>query len=151
TGNPDVKALVVLSSSTSIKFLNLITGAPNAIFLFETEEDIMQWPEFFAPGKTAGERFRRVPVETVLDGIECLKNNASTGPDVNLKRFQDIVDAGFAFINATSGYTNESLERKVSAVIDGRVVLKDTNNSIEDFVIIKGPVPRNYNNPQLLN
>src|SRR3989339_1795340 len=151
TANPDVKALPVLSSSTSIKFLNPITGAPNAVFLFETYEDIMQWPEFFAPGKTSGERFRRVPIETVLDGVECLKNNASTGPDVNLKRFQDIVDAGFAFINATSGYTNESLERKVSAVIDGRVVLKDTNNSTEDFVIIKGPVPRNYDNPQLLN
>ena len=151
TGNPDIKALPVISSSTSIKFLNLISGGPNALFLFETDEDIMQWPEFYAPGKTSGERFRRVPVNTVLDGLECLKNNASTGPDVNLKRFQDIIDAGFAFITATSGYTNESVERKVAEMSEGRYILKDSNNSSQDFVIITGPVPKKYDNPQLNN
>jgi len=151
TGNPDVKALPVISSSTSIKFLNLISGGPNAVFLFETDEDIMQWPEFYAPGKTSGERFRRVPVNTVLDGLECLKNNATTGPDVNLKRFQDIIDAGFAFITATSGYTNESVERKVGEIVEGRYILKDSNNSSQDFVIITGPVPKKYDIPQLNN
>jgi hypothetical protein len=151
TGNPDVKALPVISSSTSIKFFNLITGGPNAVFLFETDEDIMSWPELYAPGKSTGERFRRVPVSVVLDGVELLKNNSGTGPDVNLKRFQNIVDAGFAFINASSGYTNESLERRVSGTIDGRLMLKDTNNSTQDFVIINGPVPRNYLNPLLIN
>ena len=151
TGNPDVKALPVISSSTSIKFLNLISGGPNAVFLFDTDEDIMQWPEFYAPGKTSGERFRRVPVNTVLDGLECLKNNATTGPDVNLKRFQDIIDAGFAFITATSGYTNESVERKVGEIVEGRYILKDSNNSSQDFVIITGPVPKKYDIPQLNN
>lgn len=151
TGNPDVKALPVISSSTSIKFLNLISGGPNAVFLFETDEDILQWPEFYAPGKTSGERFRRVPVNTVLDGLECLKNNATTGPDVNLKRFQDIIDAGFAFITATSGYTNESVERKVGEIVEGRYILKDSNNSSQDFVIITGPVPKKYDIPQLNN
>ena len=91
----------------------MITGAPNAVFIFETDEDIMQWPEYFAPGRTSGERFRRVPISTVLDGVECLKNNAGTGP--------------------------------------GRIVLKDSNNSTQDFVIVSGPVPRNYDNPLLLN
>ncbi len=151
TGNPDVKALPVISSSTTIKFFNLITGGPNAVFLFETDEDIMSWPEQFAPGKSAGERFRRIPVSVVLDGVEFLKNSSGTGPDLNLKRFQDIVDAGFAFINASSGYTNESLERKISGVVDGRLMLRDSNNSTQDFVIISGPVPRNYENPLLFN
>ncbi|MHC1778606.1 MAG: DUF4876 domain-containing protein [Bacteroidales bacterium] len=151
TGNPDIKALPVISSSTSIKFLNLISGGPNAIFIFETDEDIMQWPEFYTPGKTSGERFRRVPVNTVLDGLECLKNSATTGPDVNLKRFQDIIDAGFAFITATSGYTNESVERKVGEIVEGRYILKDSNNSSQDFVIITGPVPKRYDNPQINN
>ncbi len=151
TGNPDVKALPVISSSTSIKFFNLITGAPNAVFIFETEEDITEWPEYFAPGKTSGERFRRVPVSTVLDGVECLKNSAVTGPDINLKRFQDIVDAGFAFINASAGYVNESIERKINSSENGRIILKDSNNSTQDFVIVSGPEPRKYDNPLLLN
>ncbi len=150
-GNPDVKALPIISNSTSIRYLNLLSGAPNAIFLFDTEEDIFQWDEVFAPGKTTGERFRKVPVSTVLDGVEALKNNAVSGPDLNLKRFQDIVDAGFVMINATSGYTNESLERKISSMDGDRIILKDSNNSSDDFVVIQGPEPRKYDHPQLLN
>lgn len=151
TGNPEVKALPVVSSSSPIKFLNLLSNGSNAIFIFETDQDIMEWPEVFAPGKTSGERFRKVPVSVVLDGVESLVNNATTGPDVNLKRFQDIVDAGFGYINATSGYTNESLERKISSIEGERVVLQDSNNSTADFVIITGPTPRKYDHPQLLN
>jgi hypothetical protein len=150
-GNPDVKALPIVSNSTSIRYFNLLSGAPNALFLFETDEDILEWQEVYAPGKTSGERFRKVPVSTVLDGVEALKNNAVTGPDINLKRFQDIVDAGFVMINATSGYTNESLERKISSMDGDRIILKDSNNSTDDFVLIQGPEPRNYDHPQLLN
>ncbi|MDD4618791.1 MAG: DUF4876 domain-containing protein [Bacteroidales bacterium] len=151
TGNPDVKALPVISSSVPLKFLNLISGGPNALFLFETDEDIFTWQEVFAPGKTSGERFRKVPVSTVIDGVEALKNSASTGPDINLKRFQDIVDAGYVFINGISGYTNESVERKISEIDNGRIILQDSNNSLDDFEIISGPEPRNYDNQQLLN
>lgn len=150
-GNPDVKALPIVSNSTAIRYLNLLSGAPNAIFLFETDEDILQWQEVYAPGKTTGERFRKVPVSTVLDGVEALKNSAVTGPDINLKRFQDIIDAGFVMINAISGYTNESLERKISSIDGDRIILKDSNNSTDDFVLIQGPEPRNYDHPQLLN
>ncbi len=151
TGNPDVKALPVVSSSLSIKFFNMLSGGGNGVFIFETDEDIFSWPEFYAPGKTSGERFRRVPVSVVLDGVECLKNSAGTGPDVNLKRLPDIVDAGYSFVNATSGYTHESIERKVNRVIDGRVTLKDSNNSIQDFVISTDPTPKKYDKPELNN
>lgn len=150
-GNPDVKALTILSNSLTIKFFNLMTGGGNAVFIFETDEDILSWPQYYAPGKTSGERFRRVPVSVVLDGVECLKNNTSTGPDINLKRFQAIVDAGFAFTNATSGYTHESIERKVNTIEGTRVILKDVNNSTEDFVITLDPTPRKYDKPELLN
>ncbi len=150
-GNPDVKALNILSNSLTIKFLNLMTGGGNAVFIFETDEDILEWPQYYAPGKTSGERFRRVPITVVLDGVECLKNNAATGPDINLKRFQSLVDAGFAFTNATTGYTHESIERKVSTTENGRVILKDINNSTEDFVITLDPTPRKYDKPELLN
>ncbi len=149
-GNPDVKALPMHSSSTALKFLNLLSGGSNSIFIFETDENVLDWPEYYAPGKSSGERFRRVPVETVIDGVEALKNSAGTGPDITLKRLHDIVDAGFTTITATSGYVNESLERKVSRIEDGRYILQDTNNSIEDFVIINGPTPRKYDHPQLL-
>ena len=151
TGNPEVKSLPVISSSVSINFFNLLSNGSNAVFIFETEQNILEWPEVYAPGKTSGERFRKVPINTVIDGVESLQNNATTGPDVNLKRFQDIIDAGFCHINATSGYTNESLERKVIGIDGERIVLKDSNNSTADFVIINGPTPKKYDHPQLLN
>lgn len=151
TGNPDIKALPIVSNSLSIKFFNMISSGGNAVFLFETSDDILLWPEVFAPGKTSGERFRKVPVSVVLDGVECLRNSSTTGPDINLKRFQDIVDAGFKFTNATSGYTHESLERKVSSVSDGRIILQDINNSTQDFVVLQDPTPRKYDKSGLIN
>ncbi len=151
TGNPDIKALPVYSSSTALKFFNLIAGGPNALFLFETDEEVLEWPEFYTPGSSVGERFRRVPVSTVIDGVEVLKNNAGTGPNLSLKRLQPFIDAGFTYISATSGYVNESVERKVSTISNGRIILQDTNNSTNDFVVISGPVPGKYDHPQLTN
>ena len=151
TGNPDIKALPIVSNSLSIKFFNMIASGGNAVFLFETTDDILLWPEVFAPGKTSGERFRKVPVSVVLDGAECLRNSSTTGPDINLKRFQDIVDAGFTFTNATSGNTHESLERKVSSVSEGRIILQDINNSTQDFVVLLDPTPRKYDKSGLIN
>ncbi len=151
SGNPDVKALPLVSNSTTVKFLNLLTGGGNGVFLFETSEDIMTWPEVYAPGKTSGERFRKIPTTSVLDGVECLKNNVGTGPDVNLKRLQFIIDAGYTFVNTTSGYTHESLERKVVSTINGVVKIKDSNNSTEDFVITLDPTPKKYDKPELIN
>lgn len=151
SGNPDVKALPIISNSLSgIKFFNLLGSGGNGVFIFETTEDILSWPEVYAPGKTSGERFRRVPVDVVIDGVECLKNNASTGPDINTKRLHFVVDAGYTFVNATSGYTHESVERKV-IIRDGVIKLKDSNNSIEDFVISLDPTPRKYDKPELNN
>jgi hypothetical protein len=150
-GNPAIKALPMYSSSTSLNFFNLITGGPNGVFLFETDENVLEWPEFYTPGSSTGERFRRVPVETVIDGVEILKNEAANGPNIDLKRLQNSIDAGFTFISATSGYVNESVERKVCKIGDGRVYLQDTNNSIEDFTLISAPKPKDYDNPQLLN
>lgn len=149
-GNPAIKALPVISSSTSLRFFNLLTGAPNAIFLFETDEDVLEWPEFYTPGMSSGERFRRVPVETVIDGVEALRNSAGSGPDPSQKRLHNFIDAGFTFITATSGYVNESVERRVSRIEDGRVILQDTNNSSVDFEVISGPAPRKYDHPELL-
>jgi hypothetical protein len=150
-GNPAIKSLPMYSSSTALKFFNLIAGGPNAIFLFETDEDVLEWPEFYRPGMSAGERFRRVPAVTVIDGVEALKNDAGTGPNISLKRLQNFIDAGYSYINATGGYINQSIERKVSHIVDGRIVLKDTNNSIQDFVVINGPTPRKYDHQELHN
>lgn len=150
-GNPDVLSLPMYSSSTATKFFNLLTGAPNGVFLFETDEDVLSWPEVNVPGSSSSERFRQIPVGTVIDGVEALKNETVNGPNVGLKRLQNFIDAGFVCISASTGYVNESVERKVCKLGNNRVYLQDTNNSSEDFVVINGPTPRDYQNPNLLN
>ena len=142
SGNPDVPMLPLVSNSTNI--LNLISGGLNAVVLFETDEDVLAWPEVYQRGKTSGEMFRRMHRKFVTDGVECLRKPAQTAPDVNTKRLQGDIDAGYIVITAVNGYNHESVERKVARFEGGRYYLTDTNNSSADFVVCTDPTPRKY-------
>ena len=144
SGNPDVPMLPIISNSTKIQYLNLLNGGPNAVILFETDEDVLSWPEVYQRGKTSGEMFRRIHKSVVIDGVECLKKPAQTDPDVNTKRLQAEIDAGYVTITAINGYNHESVDRKVSRYENGRYYLSDTNNTSADFVVCTDPTPRKY-------
>ena len=144
SGNPDVPMLPIISNSTKIQTLNLLSGGPNAVVLFETDEDVLSWPEVYQRGKTSGEMFRRIHKSVVIDGVECLKKPAQTDPDVNTKRLQQEIDAGYITITAINGNNHESVDRKVSRYENGRYYLTDTNNSSADFVVCTDPTPQKY-------
>ena len=144
SGNPDVPMLPIISNSTKIQTLNLLNGGPNAVVLFETDEDVLSWPEVYQRGKTSGELFRRIHKSVVIDGVECLKKPAQTDPDVNTKRLQQDIDAGYITITAINGYNHESVDRKVSRYENGRYYLTDTNNTSADFVVCTDPTPQKY-------
>ena len=144
SGNPDVPMLQIISNSTTIAYFNLLSGGPNAVVLFETDEDVLSWPEVYQIGKTSGEMFRKVPKGVITDGVECLKKPAQTDPDVNTKRLQQDIDAGYITITAVNGYNHESVERRVSRYENGRYYLTDTNNSSADFVVCTDTTPRKY-------
>ena len=144
SGNPDVPMLPIISNSTKIQTLNLLSGGPNAVVLFETDKDVLSWPEVYQRGKTSGEMFRRIHKSVVIDGVECLKKPAQTDPDVNTKRLQAEIDAGYITITAINGNNHESVDRKVSRYENGRYYLTDTNNSSADFVVCTDPTPRKY-------
>ena len=144
SGNPDVPMLPIISNSTKIQTLNLISGGPNAVVLFETDEDVLSWPEVYQRGKTSGEMFRRIHKSVVIDGVECLKKPAQTDPDVNTKRLQAEIDAGYITITAINGNNHESVDRKVSRYENGRYYLTDTNNTSADFVVCTDPTPQKY-------
>ena len=150
SGNPDVPMLPLISNSTTIQALNLLNGGPNAVVLFETDEDVLSWPEVYQRGKTSGEMFRRIHKSVVTDGVECLKKPAQTAPDVNSKRLQQDIDAGYAVLTSVNGYNHESVERKVSRFEGGRYYLQDTNNSSTDFVVCTDPTPKKYDKEGLL-
>ena len=145
SGNPDVRRLPLISNSTSIQYFNLLSGGPNGVYLFATDEDVVNdWPEVYQIGKVSGERFRRMHKSVVLDGVECLKKPAQSAPDVDTKRFPSEIDAGYITINAVNGYNCQSVERRVSRFENGRYYLVDTNNSSSDFVTSNDPTPGKY-------
>ncbi|MBQ7622817.1 MAG: DUF4876 domain-containing protein [Bacteroidales bacterium] len=144
SGNPDVPMLPLITNSTSVQYFNLLSGGPNAVVLFETNEDVTLWPQVYQRGKTSGELFLRIHKSVVTDGVECLKKPAQTAPDVNTKRLQQDIDAGYAVITSVNGYNHESLDRKVSRSEGGRYYLSDTNNSSADFVVCTDPTPLKY-------
>ena len=145
SGNPDVPMLpLIFNSYAGLLEFNLIAGGPNAVVLVETTEDPAGWKQVYQRGKTSGRLFLRMHKKWVSDGVECLKKPAQSAPDVNTKRLQADVDAGYQTITSVNGYNNESVERKVSRSEGGRVFLKDTNNSSVDFVVLTDPTPRKY-------
>ena len=62
--------------------------------------------------------------------------------------FRSEIDAGFTSVNSVNGKSGEKLVRKTLVVMpDGRKILKDTNNSANDFECTTSISPRNYLEP----
>lgn len=146
TNNPNVPELQLIYSTYSlISQLNMVQSGPCSVIIFSTSEDVLNWPTVYAYGKTKGLLFMKIPTSSVIDGVDILIKKAQTGIDVNTKRLFDYIDAGYTNINATSGYNGEVVYRKVeSTANDGRKILKDTNNSQNDFDVTTDINPREY-------
>ena len=146
TNNPNVPELqLVYSTYSLISQLNMVQSGPCSVIIFSTSEDVLNWPTAYAYGKTKGSLFMKIPTSSVIDGVDILAKKAQTGVDVNTKRLFDYIDAGYTNINATSGYNGEVVYRKIeSTATDGRKILKDTNNSQNDFDVTTDINPREY-------
>lgn len=151
--NADVTALELIhtaykSSQSTIFNMNLMEGGPTSLIIFSTTEDVSQWPTVMPYGLTTSTRFyMEVPVDCVLDGVEILKhrNNFDAGANINEKRLFADIDAGFISVNSINGRAGEKLVRKTLTVMpDGRKMLKDTNNSTNDFICTVQVNPREY-------
>lgn len=154
--NADIPALELIhtaykTSQSTIYNMNLLEGGPTSLVIFRTDEDVTQWKTVRPYGSTTLDRFYlEVPVGCVLDGAEILKhrNNIEAGANINEKRLFAEIDAGFTSVNSVNGKSGEKLVRKTLVVMpDGRKILKDTNNSANDFECTTSISPRNYLEP----
>lgn len=137
TDNPDVPNMVVdyFHIRTTFDWFPTVFGPSYAIF---RHDDIASLPRVREPGSTRDDTYPQVPVSSVIDAIDCVRN-ASVG---HFKRLPSNVDAGFQY--CTNSYTGEALRRKVKTEINGRKVLQDTNNSTNDFERINPPTPKGW-------
>lgn len=143
--NPAVPAMEMIYqiyNGTSV--MNILQSGPVGVVIFRTEADVKSWPKTYAYGKTAGNQWVLCPKRLVLDGMEALRNSSS-GIDVKTKRLYSTIDAGYTYINATTGWNGEVVYRKtLKTESDGRKILADTNNSSSDFKVSNSIKPRQY-------
>ena len=139
---PAMEMIYQIYNGTSV--MNLVQSGPMGVVIFRTDDDVASWQKVYPYGKTAGNQWVLCPVRHILDGMEALRNSSS-GIDVKTKRLNDKIDAGYTYINATSGWNGETVYRKtMKRAADGHKILVDTNNSSNDFNVSQSIKPREY-------
>lgn len=137
TDNPDVPNMQIIHFGTATAFDWVPSVFGPSIVIFK-HADPANLPQELEPGGSATRTYPKVPVENVIDGVDCIRNASVS----HFKRLPVSVDAGFQ--HATNSYTGESIRRKVKTEVNGRKVLHDTNNSTNDFELLSTPTPKGW-------
>jgi len=108
-----------------------------------TDAEVAAWKKVAAPKAPTGTLFLQIPKSYIIDGIDITDKEQKAPKD-----FPADIDASRTFIVNAAGqaegtFTGLSVIRKTKEMINGRVVLQDTNNSANDFVTMKAN-PRGY-------
>lgn len=90
------------------------------------------------PFDNTGQTLLKLPVKNILDAFEALAN-ATSG---KYKRIPKNIDAGFQYCNGI--FNGRSCRRITDDVVNGRRILRDTNNSSDDFEVITFPTPKSF-------
>lgn len=128
--NPSIPNMIKIYQSAGNDWL--IGGEQGAIVIAKMPIDSLKW---------FGDQLL-IPYRYVLDGVEYLKDPMK----LENKILNHSIDGG-----GTGGiqfYTGKSMER-IALNVEGRMVLKDDNNSSVDFVVINKPTPEfHYTKPK---
>jgi len=113
------------------------------IFNGQDREAVTTLPDYYAPSLTApgnnASKYKQLPIDWILDGVEVQPNVSA---DQIPKKLDANIDAGY--IHVTDGsYSSQAVIRKTSGMSSGRKVLQDSNNSSNDFTVIKAN-PRGF-------
>ncbi|MCX2476453.1 DUF4876 domain-containing protein [Pedobacter sp. MC2016-05] len=114
-----------------------------ALLKFTDGVNPANFPQYAIPtltvSSTASKVFQ-IPAKYILDAVEVQPTEANKRVP---KKYSANLDAGFAF-NPAGQYTSQSVIRKTDKTINGRIILKDTNNSTEDFTFLEVANPRGF-------
>ena len=139
--NDAVPALTVVKTFGTTDFINFLNPGPDGIVLLPADTDTQSCPETYAKGKTAGSLYTIVPMKNSIDCVDIVKQKTPSADD---KRFGESYDAGFTCTVDPGNFNCQAVARKVIGAEDGRYVLKDTNDSSDDFETLANLQPRVY-------
>ena len=105
-----------------------------AYILFRaTDTEINSYGKVKNPNNKTSTLYLQLPNNVILDAVETTQD---IGSKLVPKKLQNKYDAGYTYVSAGQ-YSSNSVIRKTQKVVNGRIILKDTNNSTNDFVNIK--------------
>ncbi len=143
--NPGVPNLIVVDRLAN-RDLILDNPGREALIIFKTTADVTQYdrlaiPEYKTAADTIGRiRYLQLPVSGIIDAVQIQHATPSSRVP---RRLVNSLDAG-AFNVPAGQYSSQSMIRKTSVTVGSRKVLKDTNNSSEDFDYFDRANPRAF-------
>lgn len=142
--NPQVPNLEILAYSGNDLILDNKGRDSYVIFKVDGSQKVKSWPQYYEPTKAdpkaGAKKYYQIPVKYVIDGVEVQPNTAD---DRLPKKLNPGLDAGFTFV-PKGEYTSQSVIRKTSKTVNGKRILKDTNNSTEDFDVFDTAQPKGF-------
>ena len=142
--NPNVPNLEVVSYYGNDMLFDNPGRDGFVIFKVDGTQNVKNWPQYYEPllatPTSSARKYIQVPHKYILDAIEIQPNTAASRIP---KKLPAGFDAGFTF--APKGqYTSQSVIRKTEKTVAGRRILKDTNNSTEDFDFLDLAQPKGF-------
>ncbi|AOM79095.1 DUF4876 domain-containing protein [Pedobacter steynii] len=142
--NPQVPNMEVLSYTGNDLILDNKGRDSYVIFKVDGTQKVRNWPQYNEPTKATpaptAKKYYQIPLQYVIDGVEIQSNIAS---DRFPKKLPANIDAGLVF-SPNGAYSSQSVIRKTQKTTNGKRVLKDTNNSSEDFDFFDRAEPKGF-------
>ena len=139
--NDNVPELAVVKSFGITDFINFLNPGPDGIVLLPADTDIENCATTYGKGKTSGNLYTVVQMANSIDCVDIVKQKTPSDGD---KRFLDTYDAGYTCTADEGTFNCQAVARKVVSEKNGRKVLKDSNNSTDDFETLSNVQPRVY-------
>lgn len=115
----------------------------DSFVLFRTEDNSLNYANYPNPSITTIDAntsfYMQIPVDVLIDGVD-LQHYSPSSP--RPKMLPSEVDA--SSINCDGIYNSQSVIRKTKTTIEGRIILEDSNNSAQDFMILNKANPRGF-------
>ncbi|SHG38609.1 DUF4876 domain-containing protein [Pedobacter caeni] len=142
--NPLVPNVEVLSYVGGDLILDNKGRDSYVIFKVDGTQKVKDWPSYNEPTiaapKPTARKYYQIPLKYVIDGVE-IQSNISA--DRFPKKLPAHIDAGLTF-PPNGEYSSQSVIRKTQKTVNGRRILKDTNNSSEDFDYLDRALPKGF-------
>lgn len=142
--NPLVPNIEVLTYFGTDMILDALGRTGYIVFKGDGKTEVKNLPQYNYPTVSAptssSDKFYQIPNKLVIDAVEIQPATASSRVP---KKLVASLDAGFTFA-PNGSYSSQSVIRKMASTVNGRIILKDTNNSAEDFDYFNLANPRGF-------